>query len=89
MKPQTKEKLQKFVKSGKFKFLLGTLIFLIVGGISFVVGAELSGWRVLSYLVNDNAFVYYFIILGILIPVALLIGILIYCNKNGRNDKWK
>lgn len=90
MKLSIKKKIEKFCNNKKaFWSVVGTLIFLIVGGIAFVLGAELSGWHVLAYLYNSQAVVFYFIFFLIAIPITIALIIYKYCfvDKNDKGSK--
>ena len=82
MLEKLKEKIIKFYNNKKlFRSVMGTIIFLVVGLLVFIIGAYASGWYVLEYLVSPMAIVFYFIALFIVIPLVVMLIIYIYCYK--------
>lgn len=82
MLDRLKEKIIKFYNNKKlFWSVMGTIIFLVVGLIAFVIGAYASGWYVLEYLISPTAIVFYFIGLFVVIPIIVMVIIYIYCYK--------
>lgn len=76
----------KEIMSDKYKFwvFIGTCLFLLIGLVSFVVGAYLTGWNVLACLVTPMAFTIYFIILFIVLPIIIYAVVVYWGSKDER-----
>lgn len=60
--------------------LLGTIAFLVIGIVAFIIGAYMTGWDIFAWFLTPNAlFVYAFIFLFLLIIIILW-----YWSKKGR-----
>ena len=70
----TKRKIKKFIKE-KWKFLLGSAIFLTVGLVVMLVGFSLSGWSIIQWLHSPWAVTSLIFIVGgiFLFVMAILI----------------
>ena len=65
-------KFKDFIKKHLGAIGVGTVLFLIVGVICFVIGAYLSGWDIFSWFISTQAFfVYGFLIVLLLIAISL------------------
>ena len=63
MKYNTKRKIKKFFKE-KWKFLLGSGIFLTIGLIVMIVGMYITGWNIMKWLKSPWATTTFIFLLG-------------------------
>ncbi|HPX85017.1 MAG TPA: hypothetical protein PLR16_07135 [Bacilli bacterium] len=66
------KKIKKWFEKHGGKALIGTIAFLIVGIVAFIVGAYMTGWDIFAWFITPNAlFVYAFIVLALFIVIML------------------
>ena len=66
------KKLKKWFEKHGGKVLIGTIAFLIIGIVAFIVGAYMTGWDIFAWFITPNAlFVYAFIVLALFIVIML------------------
>lgn len=66
-----KDKLTEKKSRKKFWTLLGTVGFLLIGVIAFLVGSYLTGSDVLSWFTNKQA-IFYYVIFGVIVLPCII-----------------
>lgn len=61
------------MKSKKNKIAVGTLLFVLIGTLAFIIGALIIGWDIWSWLITPQAFLIYALVGIALIFVAWLL----------------
>lgn len=79
MNYNTKRKIKKFFKE-KWKVLVGSGAFLLVGGVVMLIGFSVTGWSIIKWLQSPFAITtLIFVLAGIFVFVIIL---LLFKNQN-------
>ena len=80
-----KKKLQLLLKDKNRLFiLLGSLAFLIIGFICFVIGAYLTGWDIWSWFLSEHAILFY---VGVLVYLLVAVWFAFYKKVGGKYNE--
>lgn len=61
-------------KTKKTKIAVGTLLFLLLGTLAFIIGSIIAGWDIWSWFISPQAFLIYAVVgLGVLFLVWIIL----------------